>query len=1337
MHRSLLPLSAVLALASSLALAAIPEVGGAADDRPEALESAPSDSAREALTSNTKARLRDVEAWLDANPTHRYHAQLDRPLYRPGDPIQAKIWGLTTGLEPSDTSITVRLVDPRGTTQQTQGVHLQRGGAAVSFPLSSDAPGGQWKVEIVQPDGTVVERPLTVASFQAPRIKKSLEFAADSYGPGEEVRATVTLERSTGELLADTEVTVRVQAEGQALPPQTLRTDAQGRVDVRFAVPAGLSTPDVLLTVLVDDGGVTESISRAVPVVLDRVALAFFPEGGDLVEGLPSRVYFEATDAAGEPAEVRGSVVDGRGHEVARLATWTDGRGHVTLTPRSGQEYSVRLDGRDASFPLPAAQPAGCVLHHHDDLEGAQRAVRVSVRCTEDQDVIVLATQHGQILDEGVVRVRADHATTVHLQSGDDAIDGAQGIARVTVFTPELAPLAERLVYRNLGRDLTVELSPDKDGYAPGDEVVLAVRTVDPEGHPVPAELALSVVDDALLSFADDSGDDLTTRMLLQADLPEPIDEAAELFADADPGLALDLALGTRGWRRFDWSAVPGFVKRQREQALAVRRELLEDRMRSAAVADDCDVVAVELASTGPRMHIPRRKATQAVPSMAPPPMDMMAEEEAPRRDFAGPRAGTGEASRDKDAGPGSAPITVRTDFRDTVAWQPRVRTDRRGTAEVRFRLSDAVAGFRATAEGVGSAYIGRGEVLLSSRLPFSAYARTPVALSSGDRLLLPVTLDSDRERDLDVSLTVHASDLLSLGDVPSLTLPAGESRTVFVPVEAAPGAGEASLTVVARTGDTGDALEASFPVQPVGFPIAWGTSGTLEGRVSHTVDVPVALPGSVHGRVTVFPTPVSELTEGLAGMVRMPGGCFEQTSSTNYPNVLVLDYLEETDASAPVPVDTQAALRTGYDNLAGYQVGSGGFETWGSGPGKEALSAFGLLQFADMARVYDVDPSIIDENVAYLYSQRDGHGGFQTTGASAHGYGTAPPEVLNAYITYAMVETGHTDLRAELDAQEAMASRTDDPYRLALATLSLLEARPAAGQAAAERLARLQIDDGSFPGSETSITRSESQNLDVEATALAAMAMVRAGDLHRAQRAVEWIQARQHSPGVWGASQANALALKAITTVARHAGRMDSDGTVKVWVDGDVVARAHFAVGHAEPIDLDISPWLTPGHHDVQIGLSDGVLPYAMEVAWAAEVPLSAEDRRVDLSTSLATPRMGLGETNRLTAELTNRTGEVVPDPIARIGLPAGLQAQTWQLDELRERGVIAFYETRPREVTLYWDGLGADEVHRVELDLVAEVPGTFTAPASSAYPYYDDEAKAWIAGTKVDIHP
>ena len=101
----------------------------------------------------------------------------------------------------------------------------------------------------------------------------------------------------------------------------------------------------------------------------------------------------------------------------------------------------------------------------------------------------------------------------------------------------------------------------------------------------------------------------------------------------------------------------------------------------------------------------------------------------------------------------------------------------------------------------------------------------------------------------------------------------------------------------------------------------------------------------------------------------------------------------------------------------------------------------------------------------------------------------------------------------------------------------------------------------------------------------------------------------------------------------------------------------------------------------------------------------------------------------------LVNKTDQGQPMTLARVGLPGGLTFQNWQLKELREKGLIAFFETRAREVILYFRDLKPKAVHEIPLDLVASVPGTYTGPASSAYLYYTNDRKAWVDGTKVSV--
>src|SRR5207248_1108895 len=84
----------------------------------------------------------------------------------------------------------------------------------------------------------------------------------------------------------------------------------------------------------------------------------------------------------------------------------------------------------------------------------------------------------------------------------------------------------------------------------------------------------------------------------------------------------------------------------------------------------------------------------------------------------------------------------------------------------------------------------------------------------------------------------------------------------------------------------------------------------------SQTVRIPAeAISGTQALTVKIYPGLLSQVVEGLDNILRMPSGCFEQTSSTTYPNVLVLDYLKTTNHASP---ETQLKAEE-YINL-GYQ---------------------------------------------------------------------------------------------------------------------------------------------------------------------------------------------------------------------------------------------------------------------------------------------------------------------------------------------------------------------------------------------------------------------------------
>src|SRR6185503_19643816 len=134
--------------------------------------------------------------------------------------------------------------------------------------------------------------------------------------------------------------------------------------------------------------------------------------------------------------------------------------------------------------------------------------------------------------------------------------------------------------------------------------------------------------------------------------------------------------------------------------------------------------------------------------------------------------------------------------------------------------------------------------------------------------------------------------------------------------------------------------------------------------------------------------------------------GCFEQTSATNYPNIMVMQYLESNEAADPnIVADASGKLNRGYKLLTGYESPQKGYEWFGQNPGHEALTAYGLMEFADMAQVYDVDHQMVERTAAWLMTRRDGKGGYQRNSRALDSFGRASAATTDAYITWALSE--------------------------------------------------------------------------------------------------------------------------------------------------------------------------------------------------------------------------------------------------------------------------------------------------------------------------------------------
>ena len=1348
-------------------------------------------------------------SYFEGNARRRFYLQTDKPMYRPGETIWFKSWILkarTLG-GADNTQAVVELVSPKGAVVMKKRLHVAGGSGSGDFSLPPDAQGGEYTLRTDADDGTRIERNVIVSAYEPPRIKKTLEFVKKAYGAGDLVSATVEVKRPTGEALGNKEVVAVATVDGVELPRMHVTTAADGGALVKFSLPKMLGAGDGLLTILVEEGGVTESISKTIPILQHKLALAFFPEGGKMVAGLPARLYFEAKTPLGKPADVEGRLVDDLGNVVAKFATVKNGLGRAAFTPATGRSYSaeiIRPAGVAEHYALPLAEASGCVMRAYDDFDSREKALRVGVLCSEEQKVIVAATVKERWLDAGSVTAGSKVPGVIYLSGNDPELQNAAGIARITVFDQKLNPQAERLVFRNRRARLQVQVETDKKTYAPRDQVALTITTRSPSGKPVPAELGLSVVDDTVLSFADDKGGNLLSKLLLEPELPGKVEEPNFYLdlSEAKSAEALDLLMGVRGYRRFDWQPVLSVVPppssipvlRPRNERNVQRVEIVGSAVKRVDAETPSPIqiiVAQDLVRQGvnpvaamiaPAPQMFARAVPMAAPVAAPAPPEVVADRpvlqladaRAARRVVAEP---TPVMKVDPDFNRAAAragamlalpppmewaPVRVfpvpsfqpdyagpRDDYRETVYWAPSIQTDANGKASVKFVLSDAVTSFRVSSEGVGGGVTGRDETVFKSSLPFSLSAKLPLEVSAGDRPLIPVTLTNDSDRPQNVALNADFGALMSAtgGTRGNETLAPGQSKSLFISLDVNDARGISQAHLVATAAGLRDEVVRNIPVAPLGFPQLIEKSGLIKGEITQQVDLGNARPGSIEASVRVYVSSLSTMISGLEGMLREPSGCFEQTSSTNYPNVMIMQYMRQHDvADTGLLERTDKLLDSGYKHLSGFESPTKGYEWFGRNPGHEALTAYGLLEFADMQGVYNaVDPAMLTRTAAWLKSRRDGKGGYLRDAAALDSFGRAGPAVTDAYITWALASAGETGLDEELARSAKMAETTNDAYQLALAAGALLQ-RPQgsppskAGLAAAARLAKMQSPSGAWINAEESITRSGGLNLQIETTSLAILALLQAdGYLEQARLGVAWLQNNRGGFGQWGATQATVLALKAVSAFDTATRVAPTPGTVSLLIDGVTVAQQSYATGQREPLVFaGLEQQLPPGKHSITIKSgNDNALPYSIAVEYRSTEPASSSAAVTGLSTTLVKTEVKMGETVRLNATLTNRTQSGQPMTLVRIGIPGGLTFQNWQLKEMREKGKIAFFETRPREVILYLDDLKPGEVKQLPIDLVASVPGAYTGPASSAYLYYNDTDKDWAAPLTVKIVP
>jgi hypothetical protein len=258
----------------------------------------------------------------------------------------------------------------------------------------------------------------------------------------------------------------------------------------------------------------------------------------------------------------------------------------------------------------------------------------------------------------------------------------------------------------------------------------------------------------------------------------------------------------------------------------------------------------------------------------------------------------------------------------------------------------------------------------------------------------------------------------------------------------------------------------------------------------------------------------------------------------------------------------------------------------------------------------------------------------------------------------------------------------------------------------------------------------------DIEATALAVLALQRSGHPGTANAALAWLLAQKDARGTWYSTQATVLSLKALVG-GMTSGSDNRERRIDVRLDDKLVEQLVIPANRSEVMaQFDLSSRLKPGRQQLTLKETTGTgVGYQVTFRYHTEGSRREKDDVFGVGLAYDRTEVAVGDTVNVNAKVVNRMSENAAMVMLSIPVPAGFSPQLQDFDQLQDRGVAAKYQVLPQSVLLYLRDLPAGKPLEVTYHLRATMPATVTAPGARVYEYYAAERHGQSPGVKLTV--
>jgi hypothetical protein len=327
-----------------------------------------------------------------------------------------------------------------------------------------------------------------------------------------------------------------------------------------------------------------------------------FPEGGNLVNGIRSKIAFTVTDQYGKGISCTGFIIDDKQDTLLNFKTLKFGMGNFVLTPENGRTYEavVVLPGAEKIIQkLPVAFQDGYVMHL-EEADNNKLLIRVQSSGNRDHVAAVYLFAQTRGIVKMLLNGNTENGSVLFLVDKSKLGDG---ISQLTIFNSDRVPVCERLYFKYPEKRLDIKLRADNPEYSSREKIILHVNSSDETGKPLPTNCSMAVYQTDSLQEIDEMNID--NWLWLSSDLEGSVESPGYYLSKKGMETAEDVdnLMMTKGWRRFRWEDIEQNKKPVFEFLPENIGHIIKGKITDSATGYPAHGIAVYLSSPGTRLN--------------------------------------------------------------------------------------------------------------------------------------------------------------------------------------------------------------------------------------------------------------------------------------------------------------------------------------------------------------------------------------------------------------------------------------------------------------------------------------------------------------------------------------------------------------------------------------------------------------------------------------------------------------------------------------------------------------------------------------------------------------